>query len=243
MKGLKPEPGCRQACVTWLNLFLLKSKPPTSAWMAPSRGSSATKAPSTSGSCVISQVFFGVFATRITAPRRILILGGALSDRPDWAGSQALADDLQRVAVLAHGDDLLRAGLQHHGGHARRRCRGARPARRRSRRPLLGVGRQVDELLGPAVDLAPLVVHDALAQRLVGGVLLGGLDRREDVQAAGVGLVAILGIDQLAHGFGDVFGVDAGVVGAAADLAVPASWPPRPPAAVMKPFSSMRSMM
>ena len=60
MKGLKLEPGWRQACVTWLNLFLLKSKPPTSAWMAPSRGSSATKAPSTSGSCVISQVSLGV---------------------------------------------------------------------------------------------------------------------------------------------------------------------------------------
>src|SRR5688572_841911 len=86
MKGLKDEPGCRHACVTWLNLLLLKSKPPTSAWIAPSRGSSATKAPSTSGSWVISQVFLGVFATRITAPGRILILGGAFGDRPDWAG-------------------------------------------------------------------------------------------------------------------------------------------------------------
>lgn len=67
MNGLKLDPGWRQACVTWLNLFLSKSKPPIMALTAPSRGSSAMKAPSTSGNCVISQVFFGVFTTRITA--------------------------------------------------------------------------------------------------------------------------------------------------------------------------------
>ena len=39
MKGLKLEPGWRSACVTWLNLLRLKSKPPTSARIAPSRGS------------------------------------------------------------------------------------------------------------------------------------------------------------------------------------------------------------
>ena len=31
MNGLKLEPGWRHACVTWLNLFRLKSNPPTSA--------------------------------------------------------------------------------------------------------------------------------------------------------------------------------------------------------------------
>ena len=86
MNGLKLEPGWRQACVTWLNLFLLKSKPPTSALMDPSRGSMATNAPSTSGNWVISQVSLGVLVTLIMAPRRILMLGGALSDKPDCAG-------------------------------------------------------------------------------------------------------------------------------------------------------------
>ena len=38
MKGLNEEPGWRQAWVTWLNLLRLKSKPPTSAWIAPSSG-------------------------------------------------------------------------------------------------------------------------------------------------------------------------------------------------------------
>src|SRR5260363_60159 len=46
MKGLKLEPGCRHAWVTWLNLFLLKSKPPTSARIAPSCGVIEISAPS-----------------------------------------------------------------------------------------------------------------------------------------------------------------------------------------------------
>jgi hypothetical protein len=37
---------------------------------------------------------------------------------------------------------------------------------------LLAVGGQVDELLGAAVDLPLLVVHDALAQGLVGRLLV-----------------------------------------------------------------------
>src|SRR6218665_2725458 len=86
MNGLKLDPGWRQACVAWLNLFLLKSKPPTKARIEQLRGSSGTKAPSTSGNCVISQVFLGVLSTRIAAPGRILMFGGALLLSPDCAG-------------------------------------------------------------------------------------------------------------------------------------------------------------
>ena len=108
MNGLKLEPGWRHACVTWLYLFLPKSKPPTSARMAPSRGSSATNAPSTSGNCVISHVFLSVFATRINAPRRSLMLAGALSLKPDWAGlrpSPVITTDSPfcRTAVIFFG--------------------------------------------------------------------------------------------------------------------------------------------
>jgi hypothetical protein len=78
MKGLKLEPGWRQAWVTWLNLLRLKSKPPTSARIAPSTGLAATKAASTSGNCRICQPF-SYFCTRITAPRRTRLLGAALS--------------------------------------------------------------------------------------------------------------------------------------------------------------------
>ena len=72
--------------MTWLNLFLAKSNPPTKALTEPSCGLMATNAPSTSGSWVISQVPLGVCTTRITAPRLILMFGPALSERPDWAG-------------------------------------------------------------------------------------------------------------------------------------------------------------
>ena len=79
MKGLKLEPGCRQACVAWLNLLRLKSKPPTRARIAPVLGSVESKAASTSGICVMRQLFFSSGWTRITAPRRSRLLGGALS--------------------------------------------------------------------------------------------------------------------------------------------------------------------
>ncbi len=68
MNGLKLEPGWRHACVTWLNLFLLKSKPPTSARIAPSCGVSDTSAPSTCGSCVICQLPFASATTRTIEP-------------------------------------------------------------------------------------------------------------------------------------------------------------------------------
>ena len=52
MKGLKLEPGWRQALVTWLNWLCEKSKPPTSARTWPVAESSDTSAPCTSGHCV-----------------------------------------------------------------------------------------------------------------------------------------------------------------------------------------------
>ncbi len=49
MNGLKFEPGWRSAWITRLNLLFVKSKPPTSAWTAPSRVAIETRAPSTFG--------------------------------------------------------------------------------------------------------------------------------------------------------------------------------------------------
>ncbi len=71
MKGLKLEPGCRHACVAWLNLLALKSKPPASAWMAPFAGSRATSAASTLGSCMMVQAPFSPACSRMIAPRRM----------------------------------------------------------------------------------------------------------------------------------------------------------------------------
>jgi len=49
MNGLKLDPGCRCACVTWLNLLRSKSKPPTRARIAPSAGCIEMNAASTCG--------------------------------------------------------------------------------------------------------------------------------------------------------------------------------------------------
>ena len=53
--GLKLDPGWRQAWVTWLNGWRVKSKPPTSARTRPLTGSSATNAACTSGHWVTAQ--------------------------------------------------------------------------------------------------------------------------------------------------------------------------------------------
>ncbi|MPN49720.1 hypothetical protein SDC9_197342 [bioreactor metagenome] len=107
MKGLKLEPGWRQAWVTWLNLFFSKSKPPISARMAPVCVDMATKAPSTSGSWVISQAPLEFLMARITAPGRILILGGALGLRPDSAGLR-LSPVISKWVPSARAATILR---------------------------------------------------------------------------------------------------------------------------------------
>ena len=78
------------------------------------------------------------------------------------------------------------------------------------------VVREAEKLLWPAVDLASLVIHDAAAQGLVSGDLVGCAQRGMDVQAPGVGGVAILGVNELAHGFGQILCMDCIVVCAGA---------------------------
>src|SRR5919204_263517 len=73
MNGLNAEPGCRQAWVTWLNFVRLKSNPPTSARIAPSRGSTDTNADSTSGNCAICQ-FFPSCSTRMIDERVVVLV-------------------------------------------------------------------------------------------------------------------------------------------------------------------------
>ena len=53
---------------------------------------------------------------------------------------------------------------------------------------VVGVRRQIDEAFRPAIAVTALVVHQALAHGAIGGVLIGGIDGRHDVQAARVGL-------------------------------------------------------
>ena len=85
---------------------------------------------------------------------------------------EPVARDFEHFAALAHGAQALGVGFNHHGRlhvavvgvfvqHFVYRVF-----------DLLRVFGQGDELFGPPVDLAALKVHDAAAQRLVGGFLL-----------------------------------------------------------------------
>ena len=69
---------------------------------------------------------------------------------------------------------------------------------------LFRIFRQGEEFFRATVNLAPLEIHDALAQRFVGGRLLHRRQRRVDIQAAGVGVVPVLAVDQLANSLGHV---------------------------------------
>ena len=145
-------------------------------------------------------------------------VGRGLVAQARLGGAQALAGDLDPVAAGPHRHDLLRAGLQYHGGEHVAVVGAVGQGVVDRLVQLAAAGRQHDEFLGAAVDLAALVVHQALAQGAVGGVLVARIHRGVDVQAAGVGLAAVLREDQLAHHLGDVLCMDAGGVGAGADL-------------------------
>jgi hypothetical protein len=108
MNGLKLEPGWRHAWVTWLNLLRLKSKPPTSADRAVARIQRDERRlrPRAAGD-------------RPGRPWRPadhpddraaadLDLGRRLVRQPRLGGAQAFAGDRRPLAVLQHGDDLLR---------------------------------------------------------------------------------------------------------------------------------------
>jgi len=66
----------------------------------------------------------------------------------------------------------------------------------------IAVACNVNEGLGPAIAVFAVVVHHRLAQREVGYLLVFTPDRRHDVQAARIGLVAEHLKDQLAGKFG-----------------------------------------
>ena len=83
---------------------------------------------------------------------------------------------------------------------------------------LLGAGRQRHKLFWPPVLLAPFVIHDPTPQSDIGSLLFCGVKGGVHIETACVGLVAVLGKDQLAGHFRHVFSVDTGVVGPRADF-------------------------
>src|SRR3569833_867943 len=108
MKGLKLEPGWRQALVAWLNWLCAKSKPPTRARTWPGCESSETSAACASGHCAMRHSALGaaspVRITRMIAPRSIARSSGALRG----------AGEVQGLAAGEDGDDLLRVRMRDH---------------------------------------------------------------------------------------------------------------------------------
>jgi hypothetical protein len=172
MKGLKLEPGCRQAWVTWLNLLLAKSKPPTRARIAPCAGPSTQKrlrprAPGSACSCPWRPASRG-------PPHR----GGSgpwmspCPTGPRPPGRRPAPVTVMVLARLQHGHHLPGRGFQHDRGpqlivvrvvgqaSATLGVQGCR---------LLG---QIDRAFRPAVVLATLEVHQAPPQSPVSGILV-----------------------------------------------------------------------
>ena len=143
----------------------------------------------------------------------LLVVGLVRQREADEA--QAVAGDADGIVVAAAYHDLAGRGLGDDGGL---HFTGIRVFDQRIGNRFLEqvrIGRQGDEVLGAAVAAACIVVQDAGAHRLVGGVLLFGGDGGIDVQAARVGIGTVLVINQLAHHFTHVFGVHVVTVGGA----------------------------
>ena len=141
---------------------------------------------------------------RTTADLRLRI---ALLGQPRGDRLEAVARDGDEFAVLQRGDDLLRARFEHHAG-AQLVVVGVLHQRLGDARvDLLRIGRQIDVAFRASIDLAPLVIHDALAQGAIGDQLVRRVDRQIDVDAARVGGLAVLAEDELARRLGDVFGM------------------------------------
>ncbi|MNM96066.1 hypothetical protein D3C81_1085320 [compost metagenome] len=80
------------------------------------------------------------------------------------------------------------------------------------------IRRQVDKCLRAAIAVLALVGHDAAAHGVVGGILVGLVQRRVDVEAARIGFLAILCVHELAHDFRDIFGMGGELVALATHL-------------------------
>ena len=133
-----------------------------------------------------------------------------------WA--QALAGDLKLLAVLPHRHHFARRRFQHHGRHQVAVVWGFFQGFVNRIFQVFDIGGQGDKFFRTAVNLTPLKIHDALTQGFVGRILVHRIQRGEDVHAAGVSLVAVLGVNQLTHSFGHIFGVDFLFVRTGADV-------------------------
>ena len=140
-------------------------------------------------------------------PRTDLDVRASLVREARGGGAQALPGDVERLPILPHRYHLARVGVQH---HRREQIVAVRVLIERFVHRFItrrAGGRQRDEQFRAAVYLPPLVVQHPLTQRPVGRLLLVGAQAGRHVQAAGIGLVAVLRHHGLAHHLCCVFGV------------------------------------
>ena len=116
MKGLKLEPGWRQAWVTWLNLLRPKSNPPTRDAHRAVLRVDGNERRFGLGQLQHLPASFSSFLMRIIAPRRIRLFGGALSSSMRAANFRPSPLMVDRFPAPAPGAHLARACLQHQRG-------------------------------------------------------------------------------------------------------------------------------
>ncbi len=129
-----------------------------------------------------------------------------LAARPS-AAACALAADVERLAALQFGLDQLGPGFQHHGqvsvvaggmfdqGHIDGVF------------AFVFVDGQFDKAFRAAIAVAVIVFDHVAAHRIVGGILVGFLERGGNHVAMRISVVGKLFGDLLAHQFSGVFGM------------------------------------
>ena len=120
---------------------------------------------------------------------------------------QAFTGDFNRITIGADDNDFARRCLQYYGSEDVAIVRVLGQYFVNGVVALLAGFGQGDEFFGAPVVLALFVIHDAAAQRVVGHFLVAGDQGGVDIQATGIGFVAILRKYQLAGHFGHVFGM------------------------------------
>ena len=133
---------------------------------------------------------------------------------------EAFARDLDLFAIGAGRQNPLGVDLQHDRGEHIAVIRVVGQSVVDGVFGLLRRGGQADKPLRPAIVLSALVVHDALAQRGVGCLLLAGIQRGVHIQSARVCLGAVLRVDELTRHLGHVLRMDAGRVRRRAQLEI-----------------------
>ena len=135
---------------------------------------------------------FGIFCHAHHSPRAQFDVGGSLLGQTRCHRLQAVAGDVQYLAVLAHHTNFFGCGFEYHGTEQIAFVAGFNQGVVNRIFKFAGIGGQINKFLWSPVDLAQFVVQNASPQCLVGDFLVIGFDSGVNVQAACVYLGAVL---------------------------------------------------